>query len=126
VLDCSGGSSINIIATLLTSPPSLLIPTNPLLHVHLPGAAQHCYTHPIHSFSTPHPTSTFLLYTNTHPHRFIRQVLDRSGGSSINIISKIENEAGLENYDDILSVTDGIMVARGDLAMEVRGAVCLI
>jgi 2-keto-3-deoxy-L-rhamnonate aldolase RhmA len=46
-------------------------------------------------------------------------VLDRSGGSSINIISKIENEAGLEHYDDILSVTDGIMVARGDLAMEV-------
>jgi hypothetical protein len=46
-------------------------------------------------------------------------VLDRSGGSSINIIAKIENEAGLENYDDILSVTDGIMVARGDLAMEV-------
>lgn len=54
--------------------------------------------------------------------RFIRQVLDRSGGSNINIISKIENEAGLENYDDILSVTDGVMVARGDLAMEVRTA----
>ena len=39
------------------------------------------------------------------------------------IISKIENEAGLENYDDILSVTDGIMVARGDLAMEVGALV---
>jgi pyruvate kinase len=47
-------------------------------------------------------------------------VLDRSGGSFVKIIAKIENEAGLENYDDILSVTDGIMVARGDLAMEVR------
>jgi hypothetical protein len=46
-------------------------------------------------------------------------VLDRSGGSFVKIIAKIENEAGLENYDDILSVTDGIMVARGDLAMEV-------
>lgn len=54
-------------------------------------------------------------------YRFIREVLDRSGGASVKIISKIENEAGLENYDDILSVTDGIMVARGDLAMEVRG-----
>eukprot|EP00878_Enallax_costatus_P018990 GHUV01020018.1.p1 GENE.GHUV01020018.1~~GHUV01020018.1.p1 ORF type:complete len:421 (+),score=89.48 GHUV01020018.1:770-2032(+) len=51
--------------------------------------------------------------------RFIREVLDRSGGAAVKIISKIENEAGLENYDDILSVTDGIMVARGDLAMEV-------
>jgi len=46
-------------------------------------------------------------------------VLDRSGGDNIKIISKIENEAGLENYDSILSVTDGIMAARGDLAMEV-------
>eukprot|EP00775_Hariotina_reticulata_P004018 gene4018-4268_t len=51
--------------------------------------------------------------------RFIRFVLDRSGGGNIKIISKIENEAGLENYDGILSVTDGIMAARGDLAMEV-------
>jgi hypothetical protein len=51
--------------------------------------------------------------------RFIREVLDRSGGSFVKIIAKIENEAGLENYDDILSVTNGIMVARGDLAMEV-------
>lgn len=51
--------------------------------------------------------------------RLIREVLDRSGGLAVKIISKIENEAGLEHYDDILSVTDGIMVARGDLAMEV-------
>lgn len=50
-------------------------------------------------------------------------MLDRSGGSSINIISKIENEAGLENYDDICSITDGVMVARGDLAMEVGAVV---
>ena len=53
------------------------------------------------------------------PCRFIREVLDRSGGSFVKIIAKIENEAGLEHYDDILSVTDGVMVARGDLAMEV-------
>jgi hypothetical protein len=46
-------------------------------------------------------------------------VLDTSGGSSIQIISKIENEAGLEHLDDVLRHTDGVMVARGDLAMEV-------
>jgi hypothetical protein len=68
-----------------------------------------------------HPCISSDAASAPPPCRFIRQVLDRSGGSSINIIAKIENEAGLEHYDDILSVTDGIMVARGDLAMEVCG-----
>lgn len=67
-------------------------------------------------------SSSHALVARLLPCSFIRQVLDRSGGAAVQIISKIENEAGLEQYDDILSVTDGIMVARGDLAMEVRAA----
>jgi pyruvate kinase len=47
--------------------------------------------------------------------QFIRSVLDQAGGFDIKIISKIENQEGLNNFGEILRVTDGVMVARGDL-----------
>lgn len=49
----------------------------------------------------------------------LRQLLAENGGQNIKIICKIENQEGLENYADILHVTDAIMVARGDLGMEI-------
>ena len=49
----------------------------------------------------------------------IREVLRDAGGDSIKIISKVENYEGLCNYDAILDASDGIMVARGDLGMEI-------
>ena len=51
--------------------------------------------------------------------RNLRQLLAENGGQHIKIISKIENQEGLENFEEILKETDAVMVARGDLGMEI-------
>jgi pyruvate kinase len=49
----------------------------------------------------------------------IRELLEKYGATDVQIIPKIENREGVENIDEILEVSDGLMIARGDLGVEI-------
>lgn len=50
----------------------------------------------------------------------IRKVLEENHGEDIQIISKVESQEGVDNLEEIIDASDGIMVARGDLGVEIK------
>lgn len=57
--------------------------------------------------------------SNEDDAKSVRDFLDANGGEQIDLIAKIENRAGVDNIEEICHIVDGIMVARGDLGVEI-------
>ncbi len=61
----------------------------------------------------------FVALSFVQSEEIVNKTRELLGNSGINIISKIENQAGIDNFDEILEASDAIMIARGDLGVEI-------
>ncbi|ANF95279.1 pyruvate kinase [Paenibacillus bovis] len=91
----------------------------PGIHTSLPGVTERDVMH-IHFGLEQHIEMIAASFVRKGDDiREIRDILAKNNAEDVQIYSKIENAEGMENLDDIIEASDGIMVARGDLGVEV-------
>ncbi len=91
----------------------------PYVKVKLPGITEQDREDILFGISQEFDYIAASFVRNAKVIKEIRQLLNENGGKKIGIIAKIENAEGVENIDEIIQASDGIMVARGDLGVEI-------
>ncbi len=90
----------------------------PDVEVNLPYISQKDYDDIVFGIEQGFDFIAASFTRNADDIRQIKNILEEHGGERIRIIAKIENRQGVDNIDEILRVADGLMVARGDLGVE--------
>jgi pyruvate kinase len=91
----------------------------PGIHTSLPGVTERDVKHILFGIEQDIDIIAASFVRKASDILEIRRLLEENGASHIQIISKIENQEGVDNLDAILEVSDGLMVARGDLGVEI-------
>ena len=91
----------------------------PNVKIHLPGVTQKDREDILFGIKQSVDYIAASFVRNSDCIMDIREILEDNHGRDIGIIAKIENAEGVENIDEILDAADGIMVARGDLGVEI-------
>ena len=91
----------------------------PNVKIHLPGVTQKDREDILFGIEQGVDYIAAFFVRNSDCIMDIREILEDNHGRDIGIIAKIENAEGVENIDEILDAADGIMVARGDLGVEI-------
>ena len=91
----------------------------PDCHLTMPYISQKDYDDIVFAVENDYDFIAASFVRNAQDVLDIRKILEDHNGTDIKIISKIENMQGVQNIDEIIRVSDGIMVARGDMGVEI-------
>ena len=64
-------------------------------------------------------TLSNLICTYCERRKEVRAICEETGNGHVKLLAKIENQQGIDNIDEIIEAADGIMIARGDMGIEV-------